>query len=85
MKKIVRIIVGGVFILSAVSKLFSMESFELYIFSFGFAGFDICAIAARVLIIAEFIIGICMAFVCMLVSSMHPFRTRIGILFYYVS
>ena len=62
LKRLVKVILGVFFLLSAAAKLSAMESFELYIFSFGFAGFDICAIAARILIIAEFIIGICMAF-----------------------
>lgn len=44
--------------LSAVAKLSSMEGFELYIFSFGFAGFDICSIAARLIVIGEFMIGL---------------------------
>ncbi len=35
-----------------------MEGFELYIFSFGFAGFDICSIAARLIVIVELLLGI---------------------------
>lgn len=44
--------------LSAVAKLSSMEGFELYIFSFGFAGFDVCSLAARAIVIAEFMLGL---------------------------
>lgn len=47
--------------LSAVAKLSSMEGFELYIFSFGFAGFDVCSLAARAIVIAEFILGFLLA------------------------
>ena len=47
--------------LSAVAKLSSMEGFELYIFSFGFAGFDVCSLAARAIVIAEFILGLLLA------------------------
>lgn len=47
--------------LSAVAKLSSMEGFELYIFSFGFAGFDECSLAARAIVIAEFILGLLLA------------------------
>lgn len=35
-----------------------MEDFELYIYSFGFAGFDLCSFAARLIIIAEFLLGL---------------------------
>ena len=57
MKKLVRIIIGGLFVFSAISKLFSMESFELYLFSFGAAGFDLCSFVARSVVIAEFLLG----------------------------
>lgn len=39
-------------------KLVSVDDFELYIFSFGFAGFDLCTLAARLIIIGEFILGL---------------------------
>lgn len=44
--------------LSAVAKLSSMEGFELYIYSFGFAGFDLCSIASRLIITGEFLLGL---------------------------
>ena len=47
--------------LSAIAKLSSMESFELYVFSFGFASFDLCSIAARAVIILEFLTGASLA------------------------
>lgn len=43
--------------LSSVAKLSSMESFELYIFSFSFAGFDLCSLVARAVVIGEFVLG----------------------------
>ncbi len=43
--------------LSSIAKLSSMESFELYIFSFGFATFDICSLVARAVVIMEFFLG----------------------------
>lgn len=61
MKTLVRIIIGGLFVFSAISKLFSMESFELYLFSFGAAGFDFCSFAARFIVIAEFLLGAALA------------------------
>lgn len=43
--------------LSSIAKLSSLESFELYIFSFGFATFDICSLVARAVVIMEFLLG----------------------------
>ncbi len=43
--------------LSSIAKLSSLESFELYIFSFGFATFDICSLVARSVVIMEFLLG----------------------------
>lgn len=62
LKVLARILLGLVFAISSVAKLSSLESFELYIFSFGYAGFDLCSIAARLIIIAEFLLGIFLAF-----------------------
>lgn len=62
MKVLARILLGLVFAISSVAKLSSLESFELYIFSFGYAGFDLCSIAARLIIIAEFLLGVFLAF-----------------------
>ncbi len=49
---------GLFFCVSAGAKLFSVGDFELYIFSFGFAGFDLCTLAARLIIAGEFILGL---------------------------
>ena len=62
LKVLARILLGLVFAISSVAKLSSLESFELYIFSFGYAGFVLCSIAARLIIIAEFLLGIFLAF-----------------------
>ena len=62
LKVLAGILLGLVFAISSVAKLSSLESFELYIFSFGYAGFDLCSIAARLIIIAEFLLGIFLAF-----------------------
>lgn len=48
--------------LSSIAKLSSLESFELYIFSFGFATFDICSLVARAVVIMEFLLGSFLAF-----------------------
>jgi uncharacterized membrane protein YphA (DoxX/SURF4 family) len=57
-----RILLGAIFVVSSISKLSSIEGFELYLFSFGFAGFDLCSVAARLLIAAEFLLGIFLIF-----------------------
>ena len=48
--------------LSSIAKLSSLESFELYIFSFGFATFDICSLVARAVVIMEFLLGSVLVF-----------------------
>ncbi len=49
---------GLFFCVSAVLKLVSVDDFELYIFSFGFASFDLCSLAARSVIAGELILGL---------------------------
>ena len=70
MKVSARILLGLAFAVSSVAKLSALESFELYIFSFGNAGFDLCSIAARLIIIAEFLLGVFLA------SNILPRLTR---------
>lgn len=49
---------GLFFCVSSVLKLVSVDDFELYIFSFGFAAFDLCSLAARLVIVGELILGL---------------------------
>jgi uncharacterized membrane protein YphA (DoxX/SURF4 family) len=53
-----RIILGLVFIASAVSKLLSIDEFEIYVFSHNMLSFNLSALAARLLIGFEFFIGV---------------------------
>lgn len=53
-----RVILGLFFCLSAVLKLISLTDFELYVFSFGFASFDLCSVAARLLVAGEAVLGL---------------------------
>lgn len=53
-----RILLGLFFCVSAVLKLVSVDDFELYVFSFGFASFDLCSLAARAVIAGELILGL---------------------------
>ncbi len=55
---VLRILLGLFFCVSAVLKLVSVDDFELYIFSFGFATFDLCSLAARAVIAGEMILGL---------------------------
>lgn len=53
-----RIILGLLFCVSAILKLISLSDFELYVFSFGLASFDVCSFATRLLIAFEAILGL---------------------------
>ena len=55
---VLRVLLGLFFCVSSVLKLVSVDDFELYIFSFGFAAFDLSSLAARLIIIGEFILGL---------------------------
>ncbi len=52
-----RLALGAVFCLSAIMKLRAIDSFELYLYSFGVLSFDLCSVAARLLIGAEWWMG----------------------------
>lgn len=54
----IRILVGIFFITSGLTKLFSVDSFEVYVFSFGAFNLNISFILARVLIGFELVIGL---------------------------
>lgn len=54
---LVRCMLGALFCLSALLKFRSVDSFELYLFSFGALPFDLCSLAARLLICAEWWLG----------------------------
>ncbi len=52
------LIVGGVFIASAILKIYSIDTFELYIYSFGLFDLNLSALAARVVIGGELALGV---------------------------
>ena len=60
--------------LSSIAKLSSLESFELYIFSFGFATFDICSLVARSVVIMEFLLGSFLVFNLLLQRYMRTLQ-----------
>ena len=58
LKLIIRIGIGAFFIVSAILKLFSLDHFELYIYSFNIVSFTLSCLAARAIIAAEILVGI---------------------------
>lgn len=59
---VLRLLVSATFIASSVLKLYSLESFELYVYSFGLFSYTTTAFLARVLIMTEFLLGIAILF-----------------------
>lgn len=57
-KNVIRIGIGLFFIVSAVLKLLSLDSFELYIYSFDIVNFVWSGLAARAIIACELLVGI---------------------------
>lgn len=57
LKLLLRLFIGGFFIVSAYGKLDSMEGFEIYIFRSSFFSFDVATFVARFIIAAELIAG----------------------------
>ena len=56
-RTVVRILLGAMFILSAVLKLISIDTFEAYVYSFHILSFTLAEVAARCLIALEFVTG----------------------------
>ncbi len=56
--KISRLILGLVFIVSALLKCFSLDELGLYIYSFEIFSYDLTSLVARVLVIFEFLLGV---------------------------
>lgn len=60
LKLIIRLLVGCLFITTAVLKLFSLDEFEVYIYSFQIFSFVFSTVVARMVIAAEMLLGICL-------------------------
>jgi len=56
-KFIIRILLGAFFITTAILKLLSIDSFEIYIYSFNLFSFNLCAVIARLVIAGELLLG----------------------------
>ena len=59
-KSVLKVLLGLVFIVSAVLKLIDMDSFEIYIYSYHFFSLNASFIVARLAIILELVLGICL-------------------------
>ena len=61
-----RVLLGILFLLSASSKLIGIDDFEMYLFSFGWFGLGSCYLLARLVIAAEYTLGL------LLIGNLHP-------------
>ncbi|MDR1758758.1 MAG: DoxX family membrane protein [Bacteroidales bacterium] len=59
---ILRILLGGLFVATALMKLFSIDQLELYIYSFDIFNYFLVSLVARLLIAFEIFIGIFLIF-----------------------
>lgn len=57
-KDILRIGIGGVFVIAAILKLMSIDEFEIYIYSFNVLNFLLTTFVSRIIIAGEFILGL---------------------------
>lgn len=64
-KLVIRILIGGLFIFTAILKLISIDHFTVYIYSFNIFNYALSALVARAVIAAEFVLG------CMLIAKIY--------------
>lgn len=57
---VLRLLIGGMFITTAIMKLLSLDNFEAYIYSFNIFSFLLSTVVARLIIMAELLLGICL-------------------------
>ena len=55
---IIRLSLGGMFVIAAILKLLSIDEFEIYIYSFNIFNFLITTVLSRLLIAGEFLLGL---------------------------
>ena len=60
--RVLLIFVGIIFIISAVMKLLSIDSFEIYVYSLGVLSLNSSLVISRLLIGFELILGLCLVF-----------------------
>ena len=74
-KSALKVLLGLVFIVSAVLKLFDMDKFEIYIYSYHFFSLNFSFLVARAAIIVELVLGIGLIFNCL--HKLIPFISKI--------
>ena len=57
---VLRLLIGGLFITTAVMKLLTLDEFEAYIYSFNLFSFLLSTVVARLVIMSELLLGICL-------------------------
>ena len=57
---ILRLLIGALFITTAIMKLMTLDEFEAYIYSFNIFSFLFSTVVARLVIMAEMLLGICL-------------------------
>lgn len=73
---VLKMLLGAMFIISAVSKFVTVDAFEMYVYSFGLMGLGLCCIVARLVIGAELLLGVA------LISNRHHRFTVIASLLF---
>ena len=58
---VLRVVLAALFVVSALAKLFAIDSFELYVFSYGFFSLNFTYIFVRLCIAAELLLGLFLA------------------------
>lgn len=55
---VMKMLLGVLFLVSALSKLYDIDTFEMYVFTYGFFSLNMTFIAARLVIVAELLVAI---------------------------
>ena len=61
-RRVLKVVLGVLFVVSAVLKIIDIDPFEIYVYSYGFFGLDMSFLVARAAIILELVLGICLIF-----------------------
>lgn len=75
---VVRVLIGMLFLFSAVSKFITVDIFEIYVYSFGLFSLNVCFYISRLIISAELIIG------AALISHRNPRLTIVSTILFLV-
>ena len=61
-RRVMEALLGLLFVVSAVLKIIDMDPFEIYVYSYGFFSLNVSFVVARLAIILEMVLGICLVF-----------------------